>query len=92
MSEITIDGMEKIGYHSSEDALLTGKEVCELLRIKQSYLYWLTSNSKIPHIKLHGHLRFRKSAIEEWIRSQEREVHIVSKETYNSEGHGSMDD
>ena len=92
MNGITIDDIEGIGYHSDEDALLTGKEVCELLKIKRSYLYWLTSNSKIPHIKLHGHLRFRKSAIREWIRSQEREVHIVSKETYNSEGHRSMDD
>ena len=91
-TRIAVDDIEEIGYHSDEDALLTGKEVCELLRIKRSYLYWLTSNSKIPHIKIHGHLRFRKSAIMEWVRSQEREVCIVSKETYNSEGHRSMDD
>lgn len=91
MSRITIDDKEEIRYHSDEDALLTGKEVCELLKIKQSYLYWLTSESKIPHYKIHGHLRFRRSAIEDWLRSHEREVHIVSKETHNSEGHNSMD-
>ena len=91
MSRITIDDKEEIRYHSDEDALLTGEEVCELLRIKRSYLYWLTSESKIPHIKLHGHLRFRKSAISKWIKSHEREVHIVSKETHNTEGHNSMD-
>ena len=91
MSRIIIDDIEEIGYHLGEDAILTGREVCELLKIKQSYLYWLTSNSKIPHIKLHGHLRFRKSAILGWLRSHEREVHIVSKKTYNSEGHDKMD-
>ena len=87
----TIDDINEMRYHLDEDALLTGKEVCELLKIKQSYLYWLTSESKIPHIKIHGHLRFRRSAIREWIRSQEREVHIVSKETHNTEGHNRMD-
>ena len=91
MRRITIDGIEEIGYHSGEDAILTGQEVCELLKIKQSYLYWLTSESRIPHYKIHGHLRFRRAAIEDWLRSHEREVHIVSKETHNSEGHGKMD-
>ena len=51
--------------------LLTTQEVCELLKISKGYLYWLTRQKKIPHIKMQGHLRFRKSAIDSWLRAQE---------------------
>ncbi len=53
------------------DKLLTTQEVCELLKISKGYLYWLTHQKKIPHIKMQGHLRFRKSAIDSWLREQE---------------------
>ena len=81
MSRITIDDIEEIGYHSTEgtDSLLTVPEVCELLKFKRSYLYSLTSRQEIPHVKIHGLLRFRLSAIEEWIAGQE--VRIGDKET-----------
>lgn len=51
--------------------LLTVKEVCELLNVKRSYVYWLTHRKVLPHIKMQGHLRFRKSAIDEWLEKQE---------------------
>jgi excisionase family DNA binding protein len=53
------------------DRLLTVQEVCELLNVRKTYVYWLTHRKKIPHIKMQGHLRFRQSAIDEWIRMQE---------------------
>ena len=53
------------------DRLLTIQEVCELLNVRKTYVYWLTHRKKIPHIKLQGHLRFRQSAIDEWVRTQE---------------------
>ena len=53
------------------DELLTVQEVCELLKVSKSYIYWLKYERKIPFIKMQGHLRFRKSAIDEWLRSQE---------------------
>lgn len=49
------------------ETLYTADEVCELLRIKLSYLYHLTSNSLIPHFKLGGFLRFRRSELEAWL-------------------------
>jgi excisionase family DNA binding protein len=84
MSRITIDGIEKIGYHSDEgaaasDRLLTIQEVCELLNVSKSYVYRLTSEKKIPHIKLMGHLRFRRQEIDSWV--SEQEVRIADKET-----------
>lgn len=45
-------------------------EVCQMLKLKKSYIYLLTHEKKIPHYKVNGHLRFRLSDIEEWIRCQ----------------------
>jgi excisionase family DNA binding protein len=58
------------------DKLLTAPELCDLLRVKMTYVYWLTHQRKIPFIKMQGHLRFRKSDIDNWLKSQEiRNVH-----------------
>ena len=56
---------------SAIDRLLTVQEVCELLNVKYTYIYWLTHQKKIPHIKMQGHLRFRRSVIDQWLESQE---------------------
>ena len=53
------------------DRLLTVQEICELLQVKKTYVYWLTHQKKIPHIKIQGILRFRRSAIDRWLESQE---------------------
>ena len=53
------------------DKLLTVQEICELLKVKRSYVYWLTYQKKIPFIRMMGHLRFKKSAIEQWLDEQE---------------------
>jgi len=53
------------------DRLLTVQEVSELLQVKKSYVYWLTHQRRIPHVKIQGLLRFRQSAIYQWIDSQE---------------------
>ena len=74
MSRITIDDSEEIGYDSegaTDDSLLTIKEVCELLKVSKTYIYWLTHRQKIPRIKMQGHLRFRRSAIDKWLMAQE---------------------
>jgi len=53
------------------DRLLTVQEISELLKVPKSYVYWLTHQKKIPHLKIQGHLRFRQSHIDEWLNSQE---------------------
>ena len=76
----TIDNKGISDYHSgtpvdgesvSANTLLTIQEVCELLRVKRTYIYWLTNQKKIPYIKMQGHLRFRQSEIDDWLASQE---------------------
>lgn len=71
-NRIAVDGTEEIGYHSDEGAdLITLQEVCELLKVTKAYIYSLTHLKKIPHIKMMGRLRFRRSDIDEWLREQE---------------------
>ncbi|HGJ66314.1 TPA: DNA-binding protein [bacterium] len=54
------------------DRLLTVQEISDFLNVPQSYIYyWLTHQKKIPHLKIHGHLRFWRSAINEWLKAQE---------------------
>ncbi|MFC1717288.1 helix-turn-helix domain-containing protein [Candidatus Poribacteria bacterium] len=64
-------GLEGLNSADLSNRLLTTQEVCELLKISKGYLYWLTHQKKIPHIKMMGHLRFRESAIDNWLRAQE---------------------
>ena len=62
------------------ERLLTIQEICELLRVPKSYVYYLTHNKKIPHFKINGHLRFRQSHIEEWLESQEVRSNVCIQE------------
>ena len=76
--EIAIDDIEEIGYHSDRlegeaayERLLTVPEVCDWLRINRSKLYRMTYKNQIPVIRLHRRLRFRRSAIEQWLAEME---------------------
>ena len=48
------------------------KALSEYLQIKVSTLYAWTSQKKIPCIKIHGVIRFRKEEIDEWLDSFHR--------------------
>ena len=52
------------------EELLNINELCEIIKLKKSYLYLLTHEKRIPHYKINGHLRFRLSDIEEWLKNQ----------------------
>lgn len=75
--DYAIDNVDEIDYDPSGtegravDRLLTIQEVCELLKVKKTYVYGLTHKRKIPYIKIQGILRFRQSAIDRWLDSQE---------------------
>jgi len=68
----TVDNVGGNDYYFSEGAdLLTLQEVCELLKVSKAYIYSLTHQKKIPHIKMMGRLRFRRSDIDDWLARQE---------------------
>jgi excisionase family DNA binding protein len=80
-----IDILDRTDYHSgipgSEDVnvsvenklekLLTVQDICELLGVPRSYVYRLTHTKRILHLKIRGHMRFRRTHIDEWLKSQE---------------------
>ena len=73
-----IDNIDRASYHiregekeSAPDRLLTVQDICELLKVPRTYVYWLTHQKKIPYIKMQGHLRFRRSHIDQWLESQD---------------------
>lgn len=49
--------------------LLTIKDVSDHLGIKEKTLYSWASQGKIPSVKIHGLLRFRKDEIDAWLLS-----------------------
>jgi excisionase family DNA binding protein len=74
----SIDNIGKESYYVTEvekkpstEKLLTVQEICELLKVPRTYIYWLTHQKKIPYIKMQGHLRFKRSAIDDWLKEQE---------------------
>jgi excisionase family DNA binding protein len=49
--------------------MLTIAQVSELLHIKPSTLYAWVSQGKIPHVKIHGLIRFQAEEIQQWLAS-----------------------
>ena len=64
-------GLEGESMSAEADELLTVQEICNLLKVPKNYVYSLTHQRKIPFIKMQGCLRFWRSDIDEWLRSQE---------------------
>ena len=48
-------------------ALLNVKEVSEWLQVKRSTIYLWAAEGKMPALKLHGLIRFRREEIEAWL-------------------------
>lgn len=58
--------------------LITIKEVCEMLKIKQSTAYQWAEMGKLPCYKLNGAVRFKTEEIEVWVDSCKWEPDRVS--------------
>lgn len=54
------------------DAILTIREVAELLKINEKTAYKLAAERKIPGFKVGGSWRFRTEDIEKWIEAELR--------------------
>ncbi len=48
------------------DELISLDELCELLKVRKSYIYKLTSRNIIPFYRIGG-LKFKLSEVEAWI-------------------------
>ena len=54
--------------------LMTIDEVSQLVRLSISTIYRLSSERKIPHVKVSGRLLFDNDRIEQWVQEQAVEV------------------
>lgn len=56
------------GRHE-EDVIFNVESLADYLKVSRQWLYERTHLKEIPHIKIDGQLRFRKSAIDKWLNS-----------------------
>jgi len=54
------------------DALLTADEVAEMLQVTKAWVYAETRAKRIPHVPLGRYVRYRRTAVLQWIAALER--------------------
>ncbi len=54
------------------DKLLTADDVADLMRVTRGWIYAQTRQDAIPHLRLGRYVRYRRSAIEQWMAQIER--------------------
>lgn len=64
------DGAPRIGT----DPLLTADEVAELLQVTKAWVYAQTRAQRIPHVPLGRYVRYRRSAVLQWVAALERQA------------------
>lgn len=55
------------------DELISLDELCELLKVKRSYVYNLTSTNSIPFYRIGG-LKFRLTEVLKWIELKKEKI------------------
>jgi excisionase family DNA binding protein len=61
------------GTRPGIDPLLTADEVAVLLQVTKAWVYAETRAKRIPHVSLGRYVRYRRSAILQWIGALERQ-------------------
>jgi len=56
---------------ASPDDVLTAEEVASLLRMTPAWVYSETRQDRIPHMRFGRRFRYRRSAIDAWMRTLE---------------------
>jgi len=54
------------------DELLTADEVAAMLRVTRAWVYSETRRGAMPHVRLGRYVRFRRDALETWVREIEQ--------------------
>lgn len=63
-----------------ESEFLTIDEVAEYLRLPLSTTYKFAQDRILPGFKVGKHWRFRRESIQEWVKEQEKDSKITSKQ------------
>ncbi len=54
------------------DELLTADEVAAMLRVTRAWVYSETRRGAMPHLRLGRYVRYRRDALETWVREIEQ--------------------
>ena len=60
------------GPEADRDQLLTADDIAELMRVTRAWVYAETRRDRLPHLRLGRYVRYRRAAIEAWMRTVER--------------------
>jgi len=60
------------GHAERAGRLLVASEVAELLRVTEAWVYAETRAKRLPHIRLGRYVRYRRAAIDDWLRRGEQ--------------------
>ncbi len=66
-----LDKVEAIGANQSEE-FLTAEDVARFFHISARTVYNWTVDKKIPHYKIGGSIRFKRSDLEGWLEKGKR--------------------
>jgi excisionase family DNA binding protein len=61
------------GHRPTIDPLLTADEVAVMLKVTKAWVYAETRAKRIPHVPLGRYVRYRRSAVLQWIAALEQE-------------------
>lgn len=70
--------------HESEEIIFSPETLAQYLQVETSWVYKAVSNKVIPYFKSGKYIRFKKSSIDRWIASQERQPIPLFKQLKNS--------
>jgi len=68
------------GPRPGVDPLLTADEVAALLQVTKAWVYAETRAKRIPHVPLGRYVRYRRSAVLQWLGALEQQS--VGRRTY----------
>ncbi len=68
---LTEPSLEPPEQLSAADTLLTAEEVAALLQVTCAWVYAQTRRHRIPHLRLGRYVRYRREALDAWMRQVE---------------------
>ncbi len=63
--------MKDVSFISEHEIIFTVPELAEYIHMSRKWIYERTCRNEIPHYKIGGSVRFRKSQIDKWFNEQE---------------------
>lgn len=90
IAEIVVNKLKAVIFKkevcNNEDVIFTVKSLAEYLKVDASWIYKQVSLKTIPYFKSGKYTRFKKSSIDNWIKSQTIRPVLSIKEIKTSVG------